>query len=193
MPLLSDPDHADRRLIIAAALVETIAAKVKRELSVERTIRGSELVGRRYLPPFRYYYDEKSGLQIGGRPDRLADEQGKLKTGEKEYVQWRVVAVDFVTTDSGTGIVHQRPAFGEVDFQVLLAEQDRFQAGEGPQIDLRRPPMADSRPKRPTTKVAGSRMPTKTSCANCAIADCYITKSNICTSIRSAGGPNRIR
>ncbi len=30
---------------------------------------------------------------------------------------------DFVTTESGTGLVHQAPAFGEVDYDVLLNEQ----------------------------------------------------------------------
>jgi isoleucyl-tRNA synthetase len=38
-------------------------------------------------------------------------------------IAWRVVAADFVTIDSGTGVVHQAPAFGEVDYDVLLAEQ----------------------------------------------------------------------
>ena len=37
---------------------------------------------------------------------------------------------DFVTVDTGTGIVHQAPAFGEVDFDVLLAEQARFPAAK---------------------------------------------------------------
>ena len=32
---------------------------------------------------------------------------------------------DFVTTDSGTGIVHHAPAFGEVDFDVLV-EREQF-------------------------------------------------------------------
>ncbi len=36
-----------------------------------------------------------------------------------------VVAADFVTIDSGSGVVHQAPAFGEVDFDVLVAEQER--------------------------------------------------------------------
>ncbi|HEX3998060.1 MAG TPA: class I tRNA ligase family protein [Pirellulales bacterium] len=132
--VVSDPEIADRRLIIAAALVETIAAKVKRELRVERTFKGSELIGQRYLPPFRYYYDEQPDLQIGGKPARRGDEQGTLKTGEKEYGQWRVVAADFVTTESGTGVVHQAPAFGEVDFQVLIAEQQRFREGDEPRL-----------------------------------------------------------
>ena len=41
---------------------------------------------------------------------------------------------DFVTIDTGTGIVHQAPAFGEVDFDVLQAEQARFVDGEGPPL-----------------------------------------------------------
>ncbi len=39
-----------------------------------------------------------------------------------------------MTTDSGTGVVHQAPAFGEVDYEVLLAEQARFVDGEGPEL-----------------------------------------------------------
>ena len=45
-----------------------------------------------------------------------------------------MVPADFVTVDSGTGVVHQAPAFGEVDYDVLLAEQARFVPGEGPQL-----------------------------------------------------------
>ncbi|MCG8649799.1 MAG: class I tRNA ligase family protein, partial [Pirellulales bacterium] len=47
---------------------------------------------------------------------------------------WRVVAADFVTTDSGSGIVHQAPAFGEVDHDVLVAEQKRFVEGDRPEL-----------------------------------------------------------
>ena len=43
-----------------------------------------------------------------------------------------------MTTDSGTGVVHQAPAFGEVDYDVLVAEQSRFVDGERPAADLRR-------------------------------------------------------
>lgn len=31
---------------------------------------------------------------------------------------WRVVADEYVTDDSGVGVVHQAPAFGEDDFRV---------------------------------------------------------------------------
>lgn len=111
-----------QRLIVAAALVEAIAAKLKRELQVVDKCRGDQLVGRRYVPPFDYY-SRTSG-----------DTQGRLAGGGTEYLAWRVVAADFVTTDSGTGVVHQAPAFGEVDYEVLLDEQARFVAGEGPAL-----------------------------------------------------------
>ena len=111
-----------QRIVMASALVETIAGKLKRELKVEATCKGSELLGRRYLPPFDYYYRS------------LGDKTGKLKAGGEQVIAWRVVAADFVTIDSGSGIVHQAPAFGEVDFDVLVREQSEFQDGEGPQL-----------------------------------------------------------
>ncbi|MFO0870772.1 MAG: isoleucine--tRNA ligase [Pirellulales bacterium] len=110
------------RLVVAAALVDTLAGKVKREWVVEATCRGAEMVGLRYRPPFDYYYS------------RLGDAQGNLVAGGREAVAWRVVAADFVTLDSGSGVVHQAPAFGEVDFEVLLTEQARFQPGTGPEL-----------------------------------------------------------
>ena len=110
------------RFILAASLVDAVAARGKRELAVESTCRGSELVGLRYRPPFDYHY-----RSLGGR-------QGRLKGGGRDYVAWRVVAADFVTTDTGTGVVHQAPAYGEVDYEILLAEQARFEEGEGPEL-----------------------------------------------------------
>ena len=68
----------------------------------------------RYVPPFKFYYD-KDG-----------ETTGALKEGGTQHIAWRVVAAEFVTTDTGTGVVHQAPAFGEVDYDVLLAEQLRF-------------------------------------------------------------------
>jgi isoleucyl-tRNA synthetase len=114
--------ESGQRFIVAAALVETIAGKTKRELTVESTCKGSEIIGRRYLPPFDYYHKT------------LGSKSGKLKAGGDQPLAWRVVAADFVTIDSGSGVVHQAPAFGEVDFDVLLAEQSRFAEGQGPQL-----------------------------------------------------------
>jgi len=120
-----------QRLILAAALVETIAGKAKRELSVESTCRGSELVGRRYKPPFAYYYDMPMDDPVGGESKTWGEIRGELKSGGVEHEAWRVVAADFVTIDSGTGVVHQAPAFGEVDYDVLIAQQERFIEGHG--------------------------------------------------------------
>ncbi len=114
--------QSSQRLILAAALVESFAAKSKRELTVERTLMGDQLVGQRYLPPFDYYYAERG------------DQQGQLKEGGQQHVAWRVVPADFVTTESGSGIVHQAPAFGEVDYDVLIAQQERFADNSGPEL-----------------------------------------------------------
>ena len=114
--------ESGERLIVAADLVEKLADKSKREFSVEATHRGAELIGERYRPPFDYYYQS------------LGDKTGALRQGGEQHVAWRVVAADFVTTDSGTGLVHQAPAFGEVDYEVLVAEQSRFEDRQGPEL-----------------------------------------------------------
>lgn len=90
----------DERLVVAETLVHALAEKVGRELAIERIVPGSALVGHRYVPPFDWYA-------------RSASNEGLF----------RVVAADFVELDSGTGIVHVAPAFGEVDFDLLVAEQ----------------------------------------------------------------------
>ncbi|HYJ08693.1 MAG TPA: isoleucine--tRNA ligase, partial [Polyangiaceae bacterium] len=66
-------------------------------------MRGEELVGRRYEPLLPYFASYKQ---------------------KEDGSRWcfRVVGADYVTTDSGTGIVHQAPAFGEEDYQVGLKE-----------------------------------------------------------------------
>ncbi|NOY41981.1 MAG: class I tRNA ligase family protein [Planctomycetes bacterium] len=48
-------------------------------------------------------------------------------------IAWRIVPAGFVTTESGSGIVHQAPAFGEVDYDVLRDQKVRFE-GDGPQL-----------------------------------------------------------
>ncbi len=111
-----------RHLVVARVLVEPLAQKFSRTWEVRETFPGRRLVGRRYRPPFDFYY-----RQQGSR-------RGRLRQGGEEYWGWRVVEADFVTTDSGTGLVHQAPAFGEVDFDVLRREQARFEPGQGPPL-----------------------------------------------------------
>lgn len=59
---------------------------------IVKASKGSELLGKRYEPPFSYFaHLEKEGA-------------------------FRVIEDDFVSTEEGTGIVHTAPAFGETDF-----------------------------------------------------------------------------
>ena len=67
------------------------------EFRVVKTLLGKELVGRRYEPVFDYFAD---------------------KADEGAFV---VISGDYVTTDSGTGLVHQAPAFGEEDYKAFQA------------------------------------------------------------------------
>ena len=116
-----DEEHGCE-LVIASALVETIAGKLKRELELVEKVSGASLVGQRYSPPYDHY--QKS----------LGDPTGELIEGGTEHKYWRVVAADFVTTESGSGIVHQAPAFGEVDHDVLVSERARFAEGDRPEL-----------------------------------------------------------
>jgi len=114
--------ESGERLVMASGLVDAIAEKAKRQLTVESTLRGTELIGKRYVPPFDYYYKSQG------------DTTGTLRDGGTQRIAWRIVSADFVTIDSGTGVVHQAPAFGEVDYDVLLEEEQRFVEGEGPTL-----------------------------------------------------------
>jgi isoleucyl-tRNA synthetase len=103
-------------LIVAKALVDVLAEKTKRKLRIEKVVLGSSLVGKTYRPPFETYYD------------KIGQAAARLKDGSSEQPCWRIVAADFVTIDSGTGIVHLAPAFGEVDYDVLVSERERFES-----------------------------------------------------------------
>lgn len=67
-------------------------------------VKGTELVGLSYNPPFDYFRRQYAG-------------------NEKA---WHVYAGDFVTADTGTGIVHIAPSFGEDD--ASLAKQQGIPA-----------------------------------------------------------------
>lgn len=98
-----DEGVAPRTLIMAEELVETLAGKVGRDLTVQRTFPGTELVGRAYQPPFDWFAKR-----------------------EAHDALWKIIDADFVEVSSGTGIVHIAPAFGEEDFAQLkkLQQQD---------------------------------------------------------------------
>lgn len=109
-------------VVLASALVETVAAKAKRTPEVLFAVSGKDLIGKRYVPPFDYYYKT------------LGERKGALKDGGEDYLAWRVCPALFVTTDSGTGLVHEAPAFGEVDYDLLVEQKARFVDGQGPDL-----------------------------------------------------------
>lgn len=89
--LVHDTD-IDRRVYIAEARLAAYG-----DFEVIKRVKGADLVGLSYQPLFPYFADQR--------------EQGAFV----------VLSDDYVTTDSGTGIVHQAPAFGEDDYRVLRA------------------------------------------------------------------------
>ncbi|GAM21711.1 hypothetical protein SAMD00019534_048860 [Acytostelium subglobosum LB1] len=68
-----------------------------KEFKILEKLKGAQLVGNQYVPVFNYF---ESDSQLGA---------------------FKVIAGDYVTEESGTGIVHAAPAYGEEDFNVCLA------------------------------------------------------------------------
>ena len=101
--VVKDGDH---KLIVAAELRESLEKKLKRPLEVLETKKGADLVGLNYVPPFDVFYNEHKDLKA------------KLADGSEVLAFWRVLDADFVTLDTGSGLVHVAPAFGEDDHGV---------------------------------------------------------------------------
>jgi isoleucyl-tRNA synthetase len=95
---------AGKKLVMAEALVEPLAKKLKVDAPAPLAkLLGKELVGTAYVPPFDLYANDAKG----------------------HAPVWKILTADFVTLDTGTGIVHVAPAFGEDDHMAhrkLLAE-----------------------------------------------------------------------
>lgn len=68
---------------------ERLEATLGSDATVLSSFKGSELLGKRYVPPFDYF---------------------------KEPALFVIVPSGHVTTESGTGLVHMAPAFGQDDF-----------------------------------------------------------------------------
>jgi isoleucyl-tRNA synthetase len=77
-----------RYLIVAADLVERLSATLGTQLNVKATVKGSQLEHSTYRHPL---FDRESPIVIGG---------------------------DYVTTESGTGLVHTAPGHGQEDYLV---------------------------------------------------------------------------
>jgi len=88
------------RFILAKDRLEAIFGG--QEFIVITEQKGTDLIGTKYVPPFDYYIRDTT-----------------LKNHEKG---WKVYAADFVTTDTGTGIAHEAPAFGADDWELSKKE-----------------------------------------------------------------------
>ncbi|MGV9680485.1 isoleucine--tRNA ligase [Nocardia sp. NPDC003482] len=84
-----------KRYLLAAERVSHYARELGERPRVLSEHSGAALVGLRYRPPFDFF---------AGHPNAH-----------------RVLEADYVTTDSGTGVVHLAPAFGEEDMAVCAA------------------------------------------------------------------------
>ena len=84
------------RFIVAKDLLKNIFGEEGYETVDE--YKGTKLVGKSYKPLFDYYAKDES-----------------LKDRENG---WKIYHADFVTTDMGTGIAHEAPAFGEDDMEL---------------------------------------------------------------------------
>lgn len=84
-----------RTFLIAEPLVGAYAKEFGKEHEVVTTFSGADLAGLTYTPVFDYFADHPNAFQI--------------------------LEADYVTTEDGTGIVHQAPAFGEDDMNTCAA------------------------------------------------------------------------
>ena len=85
--------YGDKKFYVASDRVEKIMMDEKHqplEYSIVKTIKGSELVGKRFEPLFE----------------------------NRGPAAHKILHADFVTTDDGTGIVHIAPAYGEDDYEL---------------------------------------------------------------------------
>ncbi len=85
----------DKRYVLAAERVSHYARELGEQPQILSEHAGAALVGLHYRPPFDFFL---------GHPNAH-----------------RVLEADYVTTDSGTGVVHLAPAFGEEDMEVASA------------------------------------------------------------------------
>ncbi|MEP7162339.1 MAG: isoleucine--tRNA ligase [Candidatus Moraniibacteriota bacterium] len=89
------------RFIVAKARLKDVFGD--EEYTVVAEYKGGELLGRSYLSPFDYYVNDAS-----------------LSNHENG---WKIYHADFVTIDTGTGIAHEAPAFGEDDMELAKREK----------------------------------------------------------------------
>lgn len=96
--VVKDPNNESKSFILAESLVPHVLGE---NIEVLETLQGKSLVGTCYTPFYDYFkaYETKGAF--------------------------RVLADDYVSAESGTGIVPNSPAFGEDDERICLTAGDR--------------------------------------------------------------------
>ncbi|KAH8816299.1 tRNA synthetases class I-domain-containing protein [Xylogone sp. PMI_703] len=90
-------EASGKNYILLEKLLGTLYKDPKKaKFKIIEKIKGKDMLGWKYQPLFDYFYEEF-----------------------KDY-GFRVLNATYVTDDSGVGIVHQAPAFGEEDYNVAL-------------------------------------------------------------------------
>ncbi|KAK3314802.1 tRNA synthetases class I-domain-containing protein [Apodospora peruviana] len=90
-------EKSGKNYILLEKLLGTLYKDPKKaKFKVLEKIKGKDMLGWQYEPLFNYFYEEYKDIAF------------------------RVFNAKYVTDDSGTGIVHQAPAFGEEDYNVAL-------------------------------------------------------------------------
>jgi isoleucyl-tRNA synthetase len=85
-----------RRYLLAEARVAAYARELGDAPTVVARLRGEELIGVRYTPPFDFFVNRQAKA-------------------------FQILAANYVTVEDGTGIVHIAPAYGEEDKAVTDA------------------------------------------------------------------------
>jgi len=91
-------EKSGNQYILLESLLSTLYKDPKKaKFTKIGKVTGKEMLGWKYQPLFDYFYEEF------------------------KEVAFKVLNANYVTADSGTGIVHQAPAFGEDDYNVAVA------------------------------------------------------------------------
>lgn len=113
---IHDEDR-DLYLILAKDLIDKVLIDEKNqplEYSLECLVDGTDLIGLEYEPLMQKWLDYD---------ELLAEEMNRVSNKKSNKDNFaKIWAADYVSSDSGTGIVHIAPIYGEEDFALAEAE-----------------------------------------------------------------------
>jgi isoleucyl-tRNA synthetase len=82
-------------------------------------VKGSDLVGAEYEPLFNpHEFGVERQRFVTVKDEATGNEYVELQPQKPDKnLTYRIIATDFVSLEDGTGIVHEAPAYGEVDYE----------------------------------------------------------------------------